>query len=75
MAEKKTRRLGARTVQSFWAALMENDSADMKDRLKASEFLAKSMDLFLSPTDKNHSSGETAADDVEITVNYGEDNG
>ncbi len=73
MAEKKTRRLGARTVQSFWASLMENDGADMKDRLKASEFLAKSMDLFQPPTDKSRDSGDVATDDVEITVNYGED--
>ncbi len=72
MAEKKTRRrLAARTVQKFWAKLMENDTADMKDRLKASEFLAKSMDLFEHSTERSQTNGEVS--DVEVTVSYKEE--
>jgi len=68
LAEKKTRvRSAARTVQRFWTELMVNESADMKDRLKASEFLAKSFELF----DKKGEETQPESD-VSVTVQYKE---
>ena len=66
MAQRNARK-AKRTVQQFWTELMGNESADMKDRLKASEFLAKSFELFgQKPSDE-------AESDVSVTVRYGED--
>lgn len=71
MAEKKTpsKRTKAKetAVQRFWTELMDNEEADMKDRLKASEFLAKSFELF----DKKPA--ESSDGDVAVQVRYGEE--
>ncbi len=59
---------GIKAVQEFWTALMSDPAAEMKDRLKASENLAKSLEMF-SPK------GEDAPpeSDVSVTVHYKED--
>ena len=50
-----------RLVTTFWSEIVENDEADMKDRLKASELLVKAV--------------PQAADDavtaIEVRIDYG----
>ena len=50
-----------RLVTTFWSEIVENDEADMKDRLKASELLVKAV--------------PQAADDavtaIEVRIEYG----
>lgn len=51
-----------RLVTAFWSGIVEDDGADMKDRLKASELLAKAV--------------PQAADDavtaIEVRIDYGD---
>lgn len=68
MCEKKpsgrTRRIRdpRRLVTAFWSGIVEDDGADMKDRLKASELLVKAV--------------PQAADDtvtaIEVRIDYGD---
>ena len=69
MEKKNTRRQAAasRTVKRFWNDLMTNEDAEMKDRLKASEYLAKAFDLFKEKPE------EIPSSDVAVTIRYEED--
>ena len=66
MAERSAKK-AKQTVQKFWTELMGNEDADMKDRLKASEFLAKSFELF------GQKPSEESESDVSVTVHYREE--
>lgn len=52
-------------VKKFWTEIMRNDQYEPKDRLKASEYIAKTNGAFL---DKIEHSGEI---DAEVTITIG----
>lgn len=47
--------------QRFWTDVMEDETQDMKDRLRASEILGKSQTDFIERSDSTH--------DIEIRIN------
>ncbi len=67
MSEKKPPGRARRTrdprrlVTTFWSGIVEDDGADMKDRLKASELLAKTT----APADD-------AVTAIEVRIDYGD---
>ncbi len=46
-AERDARQAGIDEIRRFWTAKMRDESADLKDRLKASELAARSMGAFV----------------------------
>jgi len=56
-------------VKAFWTNTLRNEDNDYKDRLKASEYIAKTNGAFL---DKVEQSGGL---DIDIKVNWGDEDG
>jgi phage terminase small subunit len=44
-------------VKEFWSKLLRNDEADFRDRLKASEYIAKTNAAFIENIRNEHSGG------------------
>jgi len=55
-------------VKEFWTSMVRNNKLEPKDRLKASEYIAKTNGAFLEKVE------HTGDMDLNIVIDYGEDN-
>ncbi|PEE43848.1 terminase [Priestia megaterium] len=67
--EIKSKRIAdMREVKEFWTSMVRNNKLEPKDRLKASEYIAKTNGAFLEKVE------HTGDMDLNIVIDYGEDN-
>ncbi|MET3088732.1 terminase small subunit [Priestia megaterium] len=67
--EIKSKRIAdMKEIKEFWTSMVRNNKLESKDRLKASEYIAKTNGAFLEKVE------HTGDMDLNIVIDYGEDN-
>ncbi|BFI99908.1 terminase small subunit [Priestia megaterium] len=67
--EIKSKRIAdMKEIKEFWTSMVRNNKLEPKDRLKASEYIAKTNGAFLEKVE------HTGDMDLNIVIDYGEDN-